>query len=127
MPYKTIADTAKMILSAVSVSVVVAIQYSIISSQFPSLLSTMIRTFIITGDTWSSRSDLKTMGGCWVPHLNAWLVSDAEQESVAYLQSRIGFNVQLVTLPIHIPYVAEKRIARSRTSVASRIPSPIAS
>ena len=87
----------------------------------------MVKTFIITGDTWSSREDLKNLGGRWVPHLNAWLVSDAEHESVARLQHQIGFDVRLVTLPIDIPYVARQRLARSRATVLSRIPSPIAS
>ena len=86
----------------------------------------MVKTFIITGDTWSSRSDLKHMGGSWVPHLNAWLVPDAEQDSVALLHNQIGFDVQLVTLPIHLPHVAETRLARNRVAVPSRFSSPIA-
>lgn len=62
----------------------------------------MVKTFIITGNTWSSRNDLKNLGGRWVPHLNAWLVPDTEHESVARLRTETGFNVRLVALPIEI-------------------------
>ena len=87
----------------------------------------MVRTFIITGDTWSSREDLKSLGGRWVPHLNAWLAPETEQEAVAQLRQIIGFDVHLVTLPIEIPYTAQKRLARTRAAAPSRIPSPPAS
>jgi len=89
--------------------------------------SIMVRTFIITGDTWSSREDLKSLGGRWVPHLNAWLAPETEQEAVAQLRQIIGFDVHLVTLPIEIPYTAQKRLARTRAAAPSRIPSPTAS
>ena len=61
----------------------------------------MVRTFIITGDTWSSREDLKNLGGRWVPHLNAWLVPEDQCNAVEELHSIIGFSVLLVSLPTH--------------------------
>jgi hypothetical protein len=87
----------------------------------------MVKTFIITGDTWSSRTDLKNLGGHWVSHLNAWLVPDTEQASVLELRDQIGFDVQLVTLPIDLPYITRQRLARSRAVASSRILSPVAS
>ena len=84
----------------------------------------MVKTFIITGDTWSSRGELKNLGGSWVPHLRAWLVPDTEHESVASLRNRIGLDARLVALPIELPYMARQRLAPSRPAASSRIPSP---
>jgi len=87
----------------------------------------MVCTFIITGDTWSSREDLRNLGGRWVPHLNAWLVPETERESVRRLRQAIGFDVRLVTLPIELPYAVRERLRRSQAATPSRIPSPAAS
>ncbi len=84
----------------------------------------MVHTFIITGSTWGSRQDLKSLGGCWVPHLNAWLVPAIERESVRRLRRAIGFDVHLVRLPISVPYEVRERLARSRSAAPFRIPSP---
>lgn len=87
----------------------------------------MVKTFIITGDTWSSREDLKSLGGRWVPHLNAWLVPDTEHQSVARLRREIEFDVQLVSLPVHIPFHARQRLEQNRRTASSHLPSPAAS
>lgn len=87
----------------------------------------MVKTFIITGDTWSCRDDLKSLGGSWVPHVNAWLVPDTEHQSLARLRDQLCIDIQLVALPIDIPFMAQRRLALSRATSASRIPSPTAS
>jgi ABC-type thiamine transport system ATPase subunit len=87
----------------------------------------MVKTFIITGDTWSSRGDLKNLGGSWVPHLRAWLVPDTQRDSVVRLRNRIGLDAKLVTLPIELSYTARQRLAEGQAAVSPRIPSPVAS
>jgi hypothetical protein len=87
----------------------------------------MVRTFIITGDTWSSREDLKRLGGRWVPHLNAWLLPEHQAEPVRQLAEVIGFDVRLVALQIDIPSTVRRRLARSRTAASSRVLSPATS
>ena len=86
----------------------------------------MVHTFITTVSTWGSREDLKSLGGCWVPHLNAWLVAATERESVRRLRRVIGFDVHLVRLPIGVPYEVRERRAHIRSDAPFRIPSPTA-
>jgi hypothetical protein len=45
----------------------------------------MTNTLVITGDTFSSRQELKAMGGRWVPHLKAWLLPEDQRYAVAQL------------------------------------------
>ena len=59
----------------------------------------MTNTLVITGDTFSSRQELKAMGGRWVPHLKAWLLPEDQRYAVAQLQAIIGFSVSLASIP----------------------------
>jgi len=86
----------------------------------------MVKTFIITGDTYCCRQNLHELGGRWVPHLHAWLVPGTEHESVVRLRKQIGFDVRLVTLPVDLPYTTGKRLARNRAAPSSRLSSPTA-
>jgi hypothetical protein len=89
----------------------------------------MVNTFIITGNTWSSRDVLKHLGGRWVPHLHAWLLPDYERDSVQHLRDQMGFEVHLVTLPIDLPISSKAgadALARAATS-PTHSPTPHAS
>ena len=59
----------------------------------------MTNTFIITGDTYTSREELKALGGSWVPHLKAWLVPEYHANAVRRLQKRLWCSVSLVDVP----------------------------
>jgi hypothetical protein len=84
----------------------------------------MVRTFIITGNTWSSRADLRKLGGSWVPHLAAWLLPDYEQDSLSRLRQDADLDVRLVTLPIDLPYSSRAAYQARAASAVSPTPSP---
>jgi len=60
----------------------------------------MTETFIITGDTYSSRQELKAIAGRWVPHLKAWLVP-ATVALAAEAQPPAVLLRQIIGAPAH--------------------------
>jgi hypothetical protein len=86
----------------------------------------MVNTFIITGNTWSCREALKLIDGRWVPHLNAWLVPEGEDDSVRRLRDRANLNVRLIALPIDLPGSSKAAAAARARAARSGTPSPAA-
>jgi hypothetical protein len=64
----------------------------------------MITTLVITGSTYSCRSELSAMGGRWVPHLDAWLVPDDQRDSAEYLCGVMGLTMSTLSVPWNLPY-----------------------
>jgi hypothetical protein len=58
----------------------------------------MTRIFFITGDTSSSREELKAMGGPWVPHVRPWFVPEDQHDALERLRALTGFSITLVSL-----------------------------
>ena len=86
----------------------------------------MVNTFIITGNTWSCREALKLIDGRWVPHLNAWLVPETEDQSVRHLRDQADLNVRLIALPIDLPGSCKAAAKARARAAASPAPSAAA-